>query len=577
MRGKMRQAAWTAAAAALFSFVADADELRPTSATTLVRFEQNVQLAADFTSTSSEHLELRANNEAGITPAGRLSLSYDTSRQDVEIVEAYTLKADGRKIPVESSAIFDQTPQDIGQMILSTREKIVIFPQFAVGDTAVRTVRIITRKPHFPGQFIMSKSFSRAGSFNDVQETITAPKALHLYVETHEVDFQKSDVGPNTVYHWHYSAATPTADDVVVISPLSHRPHFFVTSFNDYGAMGAAYAALAADKIAVTPKISALADEITKGASGHLQQAQKIYEWVASHIRYVGIELGQGGFVPHEAEVILANGYGDCKDHDTILQALLKAKGIGAQSVLISTGTEYTLPTVASPMFNHAITWLPEFKLYVDSTAATAPFGVLPFSEYGKPVMLADRINPHLATVPPLQPGVETVVTTVDETLDEAGNLTGTSCETVTGPSSISVRNLALQIQRTGLDLSARNTLAARNYRNGTGTFHVEAPMVLSPHYRLRSEFRAEGWAEEVSAGKRFKLPTGLAFFTHPGDGPMGQFNPRSLKDSEPIRCYSDNQSQDIILHLPPGRHFAELPKDINVETANLTFTAHWS
>ena len=103
------------------------------------------------------------------------------------------------------------------------------------------------------------------------------------------------------------------------------------------------------------------------------------------------------------------------------------------------------------------------------------------------------------------------------------------------------------------------------------------APMALSPSYAIRSEFRAEGWAEEVAAGKRFKLPTGLAFYDRPGDGPMGQFNPRSLKVSEPIRCYSENLSQNIVLHLPPGRQLAELPKDVNVETANLTFTAHWS
>ena len=378
--GTMRQVVWAATAAALFFFVANADEVKPIPANTLIRFDESVQLAVDFTSTSSEHVELRANNEAGVTPAGRLSLSYDASRQDVEIVEAYTLKADGRKLPVEPSAIFDQAPQGVGQMILSTREKIVIFPQFSVGDTAVRTVRIITRKPHFPGQFTFSKSFPHAASFNDVQVAVTAPKAMRLYVETHDVEFQKSDDGPNTVYRWHYSAPVPTADDVVAISPLSHRPRFFMSSFKDYGAVGAAYAALTADKIVVTPKIAALADEITKGEGSHLQQAQEIYEWVASHIRYVGIELGQGGFVPHDAEAILTNAYGDCKDHDAILQALLKAKGIAAQSVLINTGNEYTFPTVATLMFNHAITWLPEFKLYVDSTAATAPFGVLPFS-----------------------------------------------------------------------------------------------------------------------------------------------------------------------------------------------------
>jgi transglutaminase-like putative cysteine protease len=57
----------------------------------------------------------------------------------------------------------------------------------------------------------------------------------------------------------------------------------------------------------------------------------------------VAVWLGNGGYVPHDAATILENGYGDCKDHVALLGALLKAKGIASEPVLINSGNRYTI------------------------------------------------------------------------------------------------------------------------------------------------------------------------------------------------------------------------------------------
>jgi hypothetical protein len=133
-----------------------------------------------------------------------------------------------------------------------------------------------------------------------------------------------------------------------------------------------------------------LADEITAGTSDRREQAHRIYDWVSKHIRYVAVFLGNGGYEPHEAIKILENGYGDCKDHVGLLETLLKAKGIASVPVLIDSGNRYRVPEAATPAaFNHVLSYLPELELYVDSTAGVAPFGTLPVTEYGKPVVLA--------------------------------------------------------------------------------------------------------------------------------------------------------------------------------------------
>ena len=81
------------------------------------------------------------------------------------------------------------------------------------------------------------------------------------------------------------------------------------------------------------------------------------------NIRYVGVYLSAGRVVPHDAASVLRNKFGDCKDKATLMAALLAAKGIASEQVLINFGNAYTLPDPPNmAAFNHVILYLPEFE-----------------------------------------------------------------------------------------------------------------------------------------------------------------------------------------------------------------------
>ena len=112
-------------------------------------------------------------------------------------------------------------------------------------------------------------------------------------------------------------------------------------------------------------------------------------DWVRKNIRYVAVYVGDGGVVPHAAQAVLDNRYGDCKDHVALLEALLKAVAIESSPVLINFGNAYVLPKVPTlGLLNHAITYVPSLDLYLDSTATPIAAGYLPIPELGKPVVL---------------------------------------------------------------------------------------------------------------------------------------------------------------------------------------------
>lgn len=544
------------------------------------RLTLDTVVAGDGSSIATIHAENAADSAAAVMAVGQASLPYVAAYQTLDIVEAYTQKADGKKVPVDASAIYDQLPQGSQGVATVTdlHVKTIVFPQFAAGDTAVYTARLTTQHAIFPHEYWGGNAFPVEVAYDDVEETLTAPSSLALHVENHDVSFETSRKDGQTVYHWHYSAQASPPEERASVDPLAHVPHYFVSTFRDYAALGRAYAAAAAPEMAVTPTVKTLADGIVKDAHGEREIVRALYEWVTGHIRYVAVELGKGTLIPHAADAVVANGYGDCKDHVTLLSALLKAEGIDSEGVLLNATTVYTLsdvPTFAG--LNHIITYVPSLHLYLDSTPGVAPFGVLPITEYGKPAVYASETAPRLGTMPVLPEGLSSITTKTASHLSKDGVLTGTTTTTATGPFSILLRYIGLGAQAVGPETAAKRILQGRGFgSSATGTLVTPPPTELADSYAISGSFTAQGWSDQLSGTQEFALPGGMRVLGLSGDGFMGTLGDDDKPDRE-IPCYSGTASEDLSLEAPAGAHFSKVPSDTHVKTDTLRFDSHWS
>ena len=528
--------------------------------------------------TETQHMEVSPTNEAIAKTLGEQRITYSDATEDLDVTEAYTLKSSGQKVPVDPSKIFVQAPPGArAPMFDDLKNKVIVFPDVAANDTLVYTTVRHVKEAHFPGQFFRAEVFPRIVAWNEVRFSISVPKSVALGVETHDLMMDKQVEGDRVVYRWHYSAPTPKIDDIAVTAAVDREPRFFVSTFKSYEDLGRAYAESAAPKSAVTPKIKAQAEEITAGITDRRAQTQKIYEWVSNRIRYVGIELGRGRVVPHDAETVLANAYGDCKDHVALFEALLAAKGIRSEPVLINANNSYSLPgppTLAQ--FNHAITWLPDLKMYADTTAAVAPFGTLPFAEYGKPVVHALVKGSARKTLPLLAPDEATMSLKTATHMAADGRMQGESITTATGPFSVMLRQTGTGIQAAGLERVAQDMLRRVGM---TGTASVELaspPAQLAPSYGITVRYDGQPnvpWA----VGQGYPMPPGIRVLPFAGDLLAGPLTNRNLPVSEPTPCWSGTAVEDLSIEPPPGKHFAKLPPDTDVSTDNLSFTARWT
>lgn len=149
--------------------------------------EKNIQsyvVNADGSFVLDVELVSRINEERAIKPNAQRSVSFNRTLETLDIVEAYTLKADGRKAQVNADQIKEQQEQASAEapMFQDSRVKVVIFPEVAVGDRLVLRYQRHRTTALFPGQF---EDLSAPDYYQQKQVTLTydLPADMPLYAD----------------------------------------------------------------------------------------------------------------------------------------------------------------------------------------------------------------------------------------------------------------------------------------------------------------------------------------------------------------------------------------------------------
>lgn len=379
-------------AAVLLSNPAQAKDDGTDGSITVLKEMQTFVVQKDGSHSRTVEHYAQLNEARAVAPAAQRQFHFNSSLETVEVIEAYTEKPDGRKIAVQPEQIkLQQEPQYSGApMFQDMQVKTLIYPDVAVGDKLYSKVRTTRSKALFDGQF-SDTSYPLFRPTKQFTLVYDMPDEMPLRADAD--GFQATPprrANGRTVYRWDYVPSDNPRIEAGTVSYWDFGRHLVVSTFADYAAVGLAYDK-AARPAAAAPSaaVAALARQLVAGLDTPRARALAIHDWVRKNIRYVAVYIGNGGLVPHQAGAILDNRYGDCKDHTTLMEALLEAAGIASTPVLINAGNSYKLSPVASlGEFNHAITYIPALDLYLDSTAENIAGGYLPEGDLDKQVIL---------------------------------------------------------------------------------------------------------------------------------------------------------------------------------------------
>jgi tetratricopeptide (TPR) repeat protein/transglutaminase-like putative cysteine protease len=534
-------------------------------------YRESFRFENDGTGREQIDARIKVNSDAGVQALGQLKVGYSSLSDKLEIPYVRVIKPDGSVVTAQDSGIQDVTYPN-ALMYSDYHEKHISVPALRPGDVLeYRFVRNIV-DPLTPGQFYISYDFRDRGIVLDEQLEINVPKGRAIKLKTEPgADPKVTDEGDRRVYRWTHSnlededdqnANTKSKKRRVRARDEDETPSVQLTTFESWQQMGDWYAGLEKDRRVPNDALKAKAAELVQGKTTDIEKVKAIYDYVSRDYRYVSLSFGLGRYQPHAAGEVLANGYGDCKDKNTLLAALLAAQGFESTSVLI--GSQHQLdPDVPSPMqFDHVITRVnvDGQQIWLDSTNGVAPFQMLSFPLRDKEA-LAVALDGKSAVVrtPAALPFESYDRSHIEGALNETGKLTAHFNAAARGDTELGLRFALRQIPNNKwknlFDMMLGNTAM----RGGEITnLKVSDPAQTDDPFKVEFDVAASNYFDWAASDPKLPLPMTAFQIAPPPD--------EDTKNPKPIKFGGlGDASFEVKLGIPQ-KYSVRLPIGVDVK-----------
>jgi hypothetical protein len=341
-------------------------------------------------------------------------------------------------------------------------------------------------------------------------------------------------------------------------------------------------------QVIIDDAVAAKAQELTTNAKTELEKIRAIGTYV-QNIQYISIDIGVGygnGLIPRSSSVVLARGYGDCKDKANLMRAMLRSLKIDAYPVIIYSGdSNYVREEFVSPgQFNHCIiavkvsdatqsaTVINHAKLgrllIFDATDPFTPVGDLPDDEQGSFALIIAGESGGLTKMPVTPSGFNAWKRNVEVSLTGDGAISGTIREKATGQMSTYARGLFRSLSPSNFSKVIEGWLT----RGATAARLVK----LTPNDR-----QAEAGFDldvEFSAPMYGQLMQNRLLVFKPAI--VSRANSIYLTDpnrKNPVSVDSDSFEETTIFTLPVGFIVDEMPDAISLDTTFGKYTSSYA
>jgi len=566
----------TAALLMLLLFAATA-LAQPVTHVRLDRSVDRIVVALDLTYVETSTQDGTLLTARGLRAGERAARSFYPDKQSLEVVEAWVDQPDGNRIHVPPSSIFTR-PSAASQSapgFTGSLTTTVLFPQLRQGSRTHIVWQRTQKVPPLLGVNITNQAALEWATGEDISE-IEIPAEIPFTWRTRAGllggAFEVEETVRDGVRRIRATIRDLPAREAErnSVSAADFQPLFLATTQPNLEALGALYHRQSRDRVVPTPEIEALAARIAGDRTGR-DAARAIYEWITGNIRYVAVYLDpDDGWVPHHAAEVLKNGYGDCKDHVALMQALLAARGIESHAAIIDWGSRTTdLPLWMPGQFNHAIIYLPAFDHYANPTDHHAGFDALDRRLSGKTVVLATPEG-RVARTPPARPEANRYHLATMLLIDTHGTIDATARIALTPNTEIGLRS-ALANASSLRDLAER--ILSGTAEGGVGTIDASNPRDLSRPLDITAAWQARHAVTFQGDTAYLRFPGGIDI--NPATRLRVRLAPAGTRET-PMLADVGEQIWDTTIMLAPGLTVARLPADVAVETGAGRYTASY-
>lgn len=473
----------------------------------LVRFED------DGTGVRETTAVIRVQSQAGVQAMGQLIFGYSSATESLEVNYIRVRKPEGRVIDTPAANAQDFAPEILREAPTYTdyRQRHISVAGLQPGDLLEYHVITHVNTAMAPHEFWYEYSFSKEIAVREERLEIDIPKSRTAKLKSTEHKYETRESGDRRIYTWTINDFVPDRKHESDEEPSEpdFTPDVQISTFSDWQQVGVWYAKLQGDRVVVDDAVRKKAAELVHGATTPSEKAHRLYDYVARNVRYVSISLGVGRLQPHAASEVLQNGYGDCKDKHTLLQALLRAQGIQSYPVLISSFRELD-PDIPSPaQFNHEITALESggALTWLDTTAEVAPYGLIMYQLRNKQALVAAEGKMGGLRRTAADPPVENqLIMKLDGRFTEAGAFDTTVDITAHGDSDLPLRIAFRSIPQASWDEVLKSLSAMWGLAGDVSDIHIDSLEDTTKPFHLTYRYHKANYFAVPNSGVSFRI-----------------------------------------------------------------------
>ena len=369
--------------------------------------EESVTFDEKGLSTRVERLIYRVLDDSAVDGWDTIETAWSPWYHEKPVVDARVITKDGAVHRLDPKSFGTDDAEDEPAMFTDTRILSGPLPAVAPGSVIEQLITWRERNPLYDAGISARHQFGRWVETRQARLTLDYPSSLAVKL----VNRMKPAVEPRKTEE---NGRTRLVFDAGIVPAFErfewNLPHdVSVASYvawatgKSWQEVATRYSKIIDEKIGDGASVAKLTASTVGDAKDPKEIAAKILAAVERHIRYAGVEFGEGSIIPRTPAETLKNKYGDCKDKATLLVAMLRQAGVPAHAVLLRAGAGFDvdpdLPGLGH--FTHVIvvTDGPN-PLWIDPTDEFARAGELPDSDQGRYALIAKSDTAALVRTP---------------------------------------------------------------------------------------------------------------------------------------------------------------------------------
>jgi Tfp pilus assembly protein PilF/transglutaminase-like putative cysteine protease len=349
-------------------------------------------------------------NQQGARTFSTRNVQYAPGSQQLRILHARVYKRNGQVLEAEEAGEGGVADTNVA-MYYDVRSRTLRYPALEPGDVVELDYRISpTTKENPYGDYFGGLVVFRSKLPEQLQRYVLITPAERRFnvLEQRMEPARVTMRGDQRVYKWEARnqqalSSEPRGPALTDIAPYVH-----VSTFQSWEELGRWYSQLIAPQFALDGALRDAYKSLLKDAHTEQERISAIHQFVLRNTHYVAMEFGIYSYKPYRVSQVYARRFGDCKDKASLMIALLRNAGIEADIALVRTRRLGAVDPRATSIaqFNHAIVYLPKYKLWLDGTAEYSGSTELPLDDQGATALtVAAEGTATLRQIPVTQPG----------------------------------------------------------------------------------------------------------------------------------------------------------------------------